>query len=54
MQGKIKPPDLEMDARDAILRHGDGNRFTSNLTAAYAKTQPVKEFAAPDEEEGGS
>jgi hypothetical protein len=50
-RGKLISTDAEMDAREAILRHGDKDDEMSALTAAYAKTQPRPIYAQPEPED---
>lgn len=58
-QGKLIAPNLDMDPREAILRHADKKDVFSSFTNAYAATQPKPIFAQDDEggeedEEGGA
>ena len=41
----------QMDPREAILRHKDAGKELAPWTAAYAKTQPERIFAEPEEDE---
>lgn len=51
MQGKLNNPKDE-DIRAKILRHEDPEDKASSLfSRAYAKTQPKRIYAEPDEEE---
>ena len=50
-QGKLNNP-KEEDIRAKILRHDDPEDKTASLfSRAYAKTQPNRIYAEPDEEE---
>ncbi len=51
LQGDLKAPDMEMDPREAILRHADKKDVFSHFTAAYAATQPKPIYAQEEEEE---
>lgn len=51
-KGGLKSVEDEMDARAAILRHAGKQDEISQLTAAYAKTQPVPIYADPSDDEG--
>ncbi|KAL6753523.1 WD40 repeat-like protein [Haematococcus lacustris] len=50
-KGKLKPPDLTMDPREAILRHAGKKDVFSQFTAAYKETQPEAIYAVSEDEE---
>lgn len=49
-KGGMKKLEDQMDPREAILRHKTANEDFAEWTKAYAKTQPTKQFAEPEEE----
>lgn len=49
-RGGMKRLEEQMDPREAFLRHTTADKDLAEWTKAYAKTQPNKQFAAPDEE----
>lgn len=50
-QGGLVAPNMDMDPREAILRHADKKDVFSSFTSAYADTQPKPIFAQEEEEE---
>lgn len=50
-KGGMKRLDDQIDAREAILRHKDADKEFAAWTKAYAKTQPTKQFAEPEQQE---
>lgn len=52
-KGGMQKLEQQIDPREAFLRHKDADAQESLYTSAYRKTQPTKQFAEEEEEEGG-
>lgn len=52
-KGGMQKLEEQIDPREAFLRHKSAENDMKAWTKAYAKTQPQKQFADPDEENDG-
>lgn len=49
-KGGMQKLEEQIDPREAFLRHKDADKDLAAWTKAYEKTQPKKQFAAPEDE----